>query len=233
MANEGGLRIGSFAGAAIVVDPTILILALFVLANSGEGGLLGAFSFLAALVVAVLLHEFGHAGVAALLKLPSKRIVLTFFGGHVDFAWPPKSRWQDIVVSAAGPIANLLVYFIVVVLAASLNDLPNVAYLFMAQLAEVSLLLGVFNLLPGFPLDGGRILRAFLNYFMSLDRARLIAGAIGLLIALALVGYSVLQGLWWNVMVGLFLGLGAWSEARSANAALKRGTPSEPSASAG
>ncbi|MES1158447.1 MAG: site-2 protease family protein [Terricaulis silvestris] len=233
MADEGGLRIGSFAGAAIVVDPTVLILALYVLATPGEGGFEGALIFLAALLLAVLLHEFGHAGVAALLKLPSKRIVLTFFGGHVEFAWPPKSRWQEIAVSAAGPGVNLLTALIILAAGSALGDLPLPLIQFLAQLAYVSVLLGMFNLLPGFPLDGGRILRALLNYFMSLDRARQISGLAGLVIAVGLMGWAAANGLWWSVMIGLFLALGAWSEIRRAGAALKSGTPSEPPASAG
>ncbi|HVY85256.1 MAG TPA: M50 family metallopeptidase [Caulobacterales bacterium] len=237
MAEERGLRIGSFAGAAIVVDPTVLILALYVLAtgiaDSGIGGVEGALIFLAALMLTVLLHEFGHAGVAALLKLPSKRIVLTFFGGHVEFAWPPKSRWQEIAVSFAGPAANLLTCAALIAIGSQLGNVPDRLILFLSQLAYTSLILGVFNLLPGFPLDGGRILRAILNYFMSLDRARMVAGACGILVAVALGAWALMHGLWWSVMIALFLALAAWGEIQSARAAIASGQPSAPEASSG
>ncbi|MES1199148.1 MAG: site-2 protease family protein [Pseudomonadota bacterium] len=224
MADEPGLRIGSFAGAAIVIDPTIVLLALYVLlsavASGGFAALPEALIFLGALILAVLLHEFGHAGVAALLKLPSKRIVLTFFGGHVEFAGELKSRWQEIAVSFAGPAMNLLTFAAIIAFGRSAGQLPLEAIVFLNHLAYVSVVLGAFNLLPGFPLDGGRILRSFLSYFMSLPRARFVAGACGIIVAIGLGAYAYMNGLWWSVMIALFLALAAWAEVRSARTAL-------------
>ena len=224
-AQQRGWRIGSFAGAAIIIDPTIVLLAAYVLGTAvldgGMRALLGSAIFLAALMSAVLLHEFGHAAAALWLRIPSKRIVLTFFGGFVEFAMPPKARWQEIFVSASGPLTNLATYAVLLALVDVLTQLPSEALGYFDNLAYASLLLGLFNLLPGYPLDGGTILRALLSYFMRPPRARIVAAMIGLLIALALVGFAAWRQLWWSLFIGLLLALNAWAEIQRAGAALR------------
>lgn len=231
MLEERGLRIGSFAGAPIVVDPNILFLVAYVVGAAALSGGLGevssALMFLGAVMLAVLLHEFGHAGVAAALKLRSKRIVLTFFGGHVEFAEQPRARWQDIAVSAAGPAVNLICAGALPLAISWLSqfgwpsrDTPILLNL-LDSFFYVSLMLGAFNLLPGFPLDGGRILSAALSYAMQRQRAHLIAAWIGLIVAGGLVAIAALQQWWWTIFIGALLALSAWAEIRRATAALQ------------
>lgn len=226
MADEGGLRIGTFAGAPVVIDPTILLLAAYVVGSAflrgGIDDVAGAAAFVGVLMVAVLAHEFGHAGVAALLKIPSERIVLTFFGGYVKFASPPQKRWHEIAVSAAGPLVNLVCWAAALALAPALASSPLLLGL-LGQFAYVSLILGALNLLPGFPLDGGHILRAFLSYFMSRPRAGLIAASVGLVLAAALIAYALSQMMIWSVLIGGLLALTAWSEIQRSRAALAAG----------
>ncbi len=235
-AQERGWRIGSFAGAAIIVDPTIVLLAAYVLGTAvldgGVRALSGAALFLGALLTAVLLHEFGHASTAALLRIPSKRIVLTFFGGFVEFHPPPKQRWQEIFVSAAGPLTNLATYAVLLALVGVVMQLPEALSFYLDNLAYASFLLGLFNLLPGYPLDGGTILRALLSYAMRPPRARVVAAIIGLLIALALIAFAAWKQLWWSLFIGLILALNAWAEIQRASAALRAETqPPEPTTS--
>lgn len=225
----GGLRIGSFAGAAIIVDWSVALLAGFILLSAmdegGAGALPSALIFLAAILIAILLHEFGHAGVAAALKLPSTRIVLSFMGGHVEFAHPPRTRWHDIAVSAAGPLANLLtagaLIALVQVLPASAQAGGDYFGPFITNLFYVSLFLGAFNLLPGFPLDGGRILRSVLSYWMSVPRARMIAGITGLLIAAAAAYWGYINNYWWTLGISILLVLAAIAEIRFSSAELR------------
>jgi len=223
MAGANGLRIGTFAGAAVVIDSTFLLLGAYVLGSAvltgGPDAISGAFIFLAVLTLAVVLHEFGHATAAALLKIPSKRIVLTFFGGYVQFAWPPAKRWHEIVVSAAGPGVNLLSWIAAAIalnaVAPALDpnaDANRAALLAMSQFAYASLILGAFNLLPGFPLDGGHILRAALSYVMSRQRAGLVAAVCGILVALALIAFALWQSMYWTAGIALLLALSAWAE---------------------
>jgi Zn-dependent protease len=241
MADANGLRIGTFAGAAVVIDSTFLLLGAYVLGSAVLSGGLdaigGALIFLAVLALAVVLHEFGHAGAAALFKIPSKRIVLTFFGGYVQFAWPPTKRWHEIVVSAAGPAVNLISWiaaaFALNALAPTFDpnsDASRTVLLALSQFAYASLILGAFNLLPGFPLDGGHILRAALSYAMSRERAGIVAALFGIVVALALIAFALWQRMYWTAGVALLLALSAWAELQRNRALLARGSEDTGSA---
>ncbi|MBC7767854.1 MAG: site-2 protease family protein [Phycisphaerales bacterium] len=226
--NESGLRIGTFAGAPVLVEPTFLLLAAYVVGSSflrsGAGALGEALIFVGVLFAAVLIHEFGHAAMAAALKVPSKRIVLTFFGGYVQFARPPKEGWHEIAVSAAGPGANLACWALVASLLPLLGDslAPDAnavgALNALSTFGFISLLLGLFNLLPGFPLDGGHILRAALTYIMSRRNARVVTALTGLVIAAGLIAFALWAQLWWTLFIAGLLGLTAWAELRAARA---------------
>jgi Zn-dependent protease len=231
VARESGLRIGSFAGAPVLVEPTFLLLALYVVGSAvlrgGAGEFVSALIFVGVIFAAIIIHEFGHAAMAAALKIPSRRIVLTFFGGYVQFERQPKHGWQEIAVSAAGPGANLASY----VLVASLLPLlaptmapDGIGFLnALNTFGVISLLLGLFNLLPGFPLDGGHILRAALGYVMQRNTARIVTAITGLILAAALIGYAIWQELLWTVFIAGLLGLAAWSELRAAQYDRQRG----------
>jgi Zn-dependent protease len=225
----GGLRIGTFAGAPVIMDWSVAILAGYVvlsrLAAGGADALPGALVLLAAIFVSILIHEFAHAGTAAALKLPSKAIVLTFFGGHVEFERKPEKRWHDFVVSAAGPFSNLALAGALFGLAA-VNPQPagGLEADFLNQLFILNLLLGAFNLLPGFPLDGGRMLASGLSYVMAPPRARIIAGVTGICIAALAAWYGFAVGLPWTVLIGLLLLLAALAEIAAARRVLRSET---------
>ena len=226
MAQENGLRIGSFAGAAIIIEPAFLLLAAYVVGSAflrgGAEAMPTALIYVAIIFAAVLIHEIGHAGVAAALQIPSKRIVLTFFGGYVQFARQPKKLWHEIAVSAAGPGENLATYVLVLslqpILASTLSQTPETFEFLnaLAMLGFVSLILGAFNLLPGFPLDGGHILRAALSYVFPRPAARMIAAVCGLLVAAAVLVFALTSAMIWTAFIALLLGLAAWAELRAA-----------------
>jgi len=224
MARESGLRIGSFAGAAIVIEPAFLLLAAYIVGSAilrgGADALPTALTFVGVIFAAILIHEIGHAAAAAALNIPSKRIVLTFFGGYVQFARQPNKLWQEIAVSAAGPGANLATWAVAAsllpLLASALPTDAVGAISALQMLAFVSLILGAFNLLPGFPLDGGHILRSALSYVFPRPIARAIAAVCGLLVA-ALIGLWALSGgMVWTGFVAILLALAAWAELQSA-----------------
>lgn len=233
MREPGGLRLGSFAGAPIIVESTFLLLGAYVLGTSllrgGVSALPESLVFVAIIFLVVLIHEFGHAAMAASLNVPSKRIVLTFFGGYVEFEHPPKEGWHEIAVSAAGPGANLACWALVASALPLLgetmtyNTVNSSLFNALGTFGFFSLLLGLFNLLPGFPLDGGHILRATLTYFMSRLNARVVTAVTGLVIAAALVAFALWAKLWLTVFIAGLLGLTAWSELRSARFARQRG----------
>jgi stage IV sporulation protein FB len=233
VARESGLRIGSFAGAPVLVEPTFLLLALYVVGSAvlrgGSGEFVSALIFVGVIFAAIIIHEFGHAAMAAALKIPSRRIVLTFFGGYVQFERQPKHGWQEIAVSAAGPGANLASYALVAslmpLLTSTLWIVPNdVSFLgALHSFGIISLMLGLFNLLPGFPLDGGHILRAALSYVMQRNTARIVTGVTGLILAAALIAYAIWAELLWTLFIAGLLGLAAWAELRAAQYDRQRG----------
>jgi Zn-dependent protease len=222
----GGLRIGTFAGAPVIMDWSVAILAGYVvfsrLAAGGAGALPGALVLLAAIFVSILIHEFSHAAMAAAFKLPSKAIMLTFFGGHVEFERKPEKRWHDFVVSAAGPLSNLALAGLLFGLGAvTPQPTGGLGADFLNQLFVLNLLLGAFNLLPGFPLDGGRMLSSALSYVMSPPRARIVAGVTGIGIAALAAWYGLAQGLPWTMLIGLLLVLAALAEIAAARRVLR------------
>lgn len=175
--------------------------------------IVGAISALL-LFVSVLLHELGHSITAKSEGIPVHDITLFIFGGVSDIEQEPRT-WQDeLKMAAAGPLVSLVIGGISWALYAALAgraSAPVVAILL--ALAFYNLVLAVFNLLPGFPLDGGRIFRAIVwGLTHSLREATNIAVAVGHLFAylfifggllLALTG-ELLSGLW-LVFIGWFL----------------------------
>jgi Zn-dependent protease len=166
------------------------------------------------LFASIILHELGHALVARRYGLPIRRITLFIFGGVAEMEAEPERPAVEFWVAIAGPIASFLVGFVCWLLlqaAAVGAGVPVVGVL--AYLASINIILAVFNLVPAFPLDGGRILRSALWAWKgSLRWATRISSAIGggFGIALILLGvYRVvigdfIGGMWW-FLIGLFV----------------------------
>jgi Zn-dependent protease/predicted transcriptional regulator len=167
------------------------------------------------LFASIVLHELGHATVARRYGLPIRRITLFIFGGVAEMEAEPERPAAEFWVAIAGPIVSFLVGLVCWLLlqAAAVvgAGVPVVGVL--AYLASINVILAVFNLVPAFPLDGGRILRAALWYWKgSLRWATRVSSTIGggfgiLLIVLGvyrvLVGDFV-GGMWW-FLIGLFV----------------------------
>lgn len=222
----GGVRIGQYAGAPIVIDWSVAILAAFLvldaLLRAGLGGLPFAIVTLAALLAAVFIHEMAHAIAAVAFRIPNRRIVLTGFGGFVETAWRPALRSQDMAIAAAGPLSNLacaaLGFAALRMLAPSdpfaAFGAPALPVQLVERFAQISLVLGAFNLLPGYPLDGGHILRTALSYRLRDATGRRITAWIGVVIGgyLALAGFAT--GAIWMGGVGFYLATTAMEEVR-------------------
>ena len=172
-------------------------------------GLVGALG----LFISVVLHELAHALMARRHGLVIDGITLFIFGGVAEMTEEPSSPGVELQVAIVGPIASLLIGAICF-LAVGTGVLPVVAGSILEYLAVINLVLAAFNLLPAFPLDGGRVLRSALwGWKGSLRRATRVTSAIGagfgsVLIALGIVslllGQQLIGGLWW-VLIGMFL----------------------------
>lgn len=177
--------------------------------------------FLGALFVCVLLHEYGHALAARQYGIPTKDITLLPIGGVARLERLPEKPSQELWVAIAGPLVNVVIAGALFV-GLSLSGKWQVANLFNAtegSLAErlmmVNLMLVGFNLLPAFPMDGGRVLRALLAMRLDYARATRIAASIGKGMAV-LFGLAGLFGNPMLLFIAIFVWLGASQESAAA-----------------
>lgn len=164
------------------------------------------------LFICVFAHELGHVFAARLEGIQTLEIVLHPFGGLARLSREPDTPRAEFRIAIAGPVASFLIAFVFLALVSSAGKSGALALLFFL-LFFFNILLAVFNLFPGYPLDGGRVLRAYLwHRGYDLNEATILTGRCGQLIAVALIifGLFVLvtrldfTGLW-TILVGLFL----------------------------
>lgn len=174
----------------------------------GLVGMLGLF-------VSVILHELGHAFTAQYFELPISRITLFVFGGVAELRQDPPSPKSEFLVAVAGPIVSV-VLSVVFGLCARLGEIqgwsvPVVAVL--GYLSLINIIVVIFNLIPAFPLDGGRIFRAFLWWKKgSLGWATRVTSRLGSAFGMGLIFFGIfvvitgnfIAGMWWMIL-GLFL----------------------------
>lgn len=165
--------------------------------------------------VSIFLHELAHAVMARLEKLDVVEIVLHPFGGLTRFVHEPRTPRAEFRIAIAGPAASfvLAVAFALLMTAANAGELDILRDL-LFLLALANFLLAVFNLFPGYPLDGGRVLRAYLwRNGKDLNEATLLTGRCGQIIAIGLVLLGVFFAVgrgqvftgFWAILTGLFL----------------------------
>jgi Zn-dependent protease len=156
------------------------------------------------LFVSVLLHELGHSLVAMHYKIPVKGITLFIFGGVSEIGAEPASAWAQFWISLAGPAVSFALGALFFLLQPVLSHI--VPLLALAKyLVYINMVLGVFNLIPGFPLDGGGVLRAIVwGLTKNMRIATLIAANIGRFIA-----YLFIFGGVWLMLTGYFMN-GMW-----------------------
>lgn len=160
----------------------------------------------------VLAHELGHARLALRDRIPVKEITLFLFGGVAQISQEPRSPGSEFRIAIAGPITSLLLAGLFGLLYVLDQAVPVLAAP-SSYLLRLNLVLALFNLIPGFPLDGGRVLRALIwKWTGSLQKATRVASLGGQLTAFAFIGIGILtivngqlfNGLW-LVFIGWFL----------------------------
>ncbi len=191
------LQLGTVAGIKLQVHWSFsLIVAWVMLTNilAGKSFLAAMLSvaFVLVLFGCVLLHELGHALAARMYGIPTRDITLLPIGGVARLERMPRDPWQEIVVAFAGPAVNVVIAAVLFMLLApattfaSFVSLPAESGSFLQRLMFVNIALVVFNLLPAFPMDGGRVLRACLALFMDYVAATRVAAFVGQLCAVGL-----------------------------------------------
>jgi Zn-dependent protease len=217
-------KIAEFRGIGVYVHATFLILIGFVVASHWAVGhdlpkTLEGVAFVLALFACVVLHEFGHALTAARYGIRTRDITLLPIGGVARLERMPEEPWHELWVALAGPAVNIgiaaALFVLLQVFGATIGPVEAFSVTsgsVLERLLFVNLGLAAFNLLPAFPMDGGRVLRAALATRLDYTRATQIAASAGQAMALlfGLVGFFTNPFL---MFIALFVWIGAAQEA--------------------
>lgn len=225
---KANLNLGSISGIKIKIHWTFFFLIAWIVFDELKRGgssesILFNIAFVLAVFLCVVLHELGHALTAKRFGVKTEKITLLPIGGMASFDKMPESPKQEFLIVIAGPLVNIviaiLLYFIVPVkelFNESFTDAYGIFasfsfqnFLFFLFIVNVGLV--VFNMIPAFPMDGGRLLRALLAMKINRAKATQIASGIGQFIAVVFL----LIGLLYNpflIFIALFIFLGAYGE---------------------
>lgn len=214
--------LGRLFGSDVRVHVTFfLLLAWIGIAAYSNGGLPAAVEnvgFVIALFVCVLAHEFGHALAARRYGIATPDITLLPIGGMARLERMPENPRQEIIVALAGPAVNVVIWAVLVgVIGVEMRVdqwtmIDSTGPGFLARLALVNLILAVFNMIPAFPMDGGRVFRAVLSLVMDRVKATRIAALAGQIVALLLGFGGLSSGNPVLVLIALFVFVAANAE---------------------
>ena len=225
------IPLGRLWGIRLGIDPSWFVVFLFVTWILGNNLHLEHASWSAWLVwgsavvasltffVSILLHELGHSVVAISLGLPVRAITLFLFGGAAELSGEPKRPRDEFLIAIAGPAVSFLLgmgFLLAGYLAPASGPLEVICI----WLGAVNMGVAVFNLFPGFPLDGGRVLRSLLWAATgSIERATLWSGRVGMLFGRLLIVLGIVSAiLGQNLVAGMFMAFMGWFLLRTARA---------------
>jgi Zn-dependent protease/CBS domain-containing protein len=220
------LPVGKYFGIPVYIHWTfwILIVWIFLLhVGSGEGfsNSLSGVLFILALFGCVVLHEFGHALTARHFGVVTRDITLYPIGGISQFESMPAKPAHELLISLAGPSVNVIIATVLWIYLRSTGQMPDLSETggvlitrlpFLVSLFLANTILAAFNLVPAFPMDGGRVFRAILSFKMDKSQATRIAASLGQFLAIIFVFLGFFYN-FWLVFIGLFIFLGAGGEA--------------------
>jgi len=224
--NRMSWKLGRVAGIDVFLHPTFLLLLLYV--GITQGGL-GSVVLVSAVFGCVLLHELGHALMARRFGIETEDITLLPIGGLARLRRLPRAPGAELMIALAGPAVNVLIVTALVsarwlgVFGSPWS--PNLLGIYAAALIWINLILAGFNMIPAFPMDGGRVLRALLSGWLGRVRATTIAATIGRGLALLFGTYSLLQGEFLQVFLAGFIFMAAGQELASVLAEEHRERP--------
>jgi Zn-dependent protease len=176
------------------------------------------------LFVSVLLHELGHSIVAIRYKIPVKKITLFIFGGISQITSEPPNALAEFWIAIAGPVVSFALAGLFALLQPVSGSVAPLLAL-AKYLALINATLGMFNLIPGFPLDGGRVFRAIVwGVTKSFRRATLIAANVGRFVAFLFILFGVWQMFSGNFIGGLWIAFIGWFLESAANAQVQQQT---------
>jgi Zn-dependent protease len=211
-------NLGTVGGIKLRVHWTFFLLPIWIYVTSIVGGrgvsaAVISVLFVLAIFGCVLLHELGHAFAARQFGIGTRDITLLPIGGVAALEKIPRHPLQELWIAVAGPLVNVVIAA-VLFMAISLNPAPGVslASQFFAQLALANVVLVLFNLIPAFPMDGGRVLRSILAMFMDYAAATNAAATVGQFCAIGLGLLGLFSGQLMLLLVAGFVFLAAKAE---------------------
>ena len=216
------LTIGRFGGTAVKIHVTFLLLLAWIgfsaWQQGGPAAARDSLVFIILIFVCVVLHEFGHILVARRYGIQAPEITLLPIGGVASLQALPQKPSQEFAIAIAGPAVNFVIAIVLLLLVGQFNsadlarlDDPQVSLT--ARLADANLFLAIFNLIPAFPMDGGRVLRALLAMKLGRPRATRIAASVGQAFAFGL-GFLGLFGNPLLIFIAIFVYVAAAGEAQ-------------------
>ncbi len=213
--------IGHLFGSELRVHATFfLLLAWIGVAGWMDGGASGAavsLLYVLILFACVIAHEFGHALTARRFGIHTPDVTLLPIGGLARLERMPEKPGQEVLVALAGPAVNVVIFLVLLALLGpgaigqAVQDPLTLANL-PAQIAVLNLILAVFNLIPAFPMDGGRVLRAGLSMVMDRVAATRVAATAGQGLAFAMGLYGLVVGNPILLFIALFIFMSAGAE---------------------
>jgi Zn-dependent protease len=198
-APAGTWRIGRMGGVDLLIRPSLLVMGAVLVVvfaprfddRSDSNPYVLSVAFVLALYVSVLVHELAHVAVARRFRMRVQSVTLHLLGGETLIEGESRTPWQELATSIAGPIASLVIGLIGLRTHSWTNGTTSdVLY----SIAYVNILVAIFNMLPGLPLDGGRVFRAIIWQFTGNEATGVrIAAWIGRAAAIAVVAFGVLD----------------------------------------
>jgi Zn-dependent protease/CBS domain-containing protein len=217
------VNIGTIAGTAVRIHVTFLLFLIWIwVASYMSGGAEAAWNgllFMVLLFLCVLAHEFGHIFTARAFGVATPDVTLLPIGGVARLERIPEEPREEFLIAIAGPAVNVVIALALIMLLGAKLDAQHLGAVESAKvslvdrLAVVNLFLAVFNLIPAFPMDGGRVLRAALATRLGFVRATEVAATIGQMVAFGL-GFIGLLGNPLLIFIAIFVYLAASSEAQ-------------------
>lgn len=215
-------RIVRVAGIDVRIHVTFfLILVFYGWIDYSAGGVAHAafgLVFVLLLFVCVLLHEFGHAFAARAFGIRTPDITLLPIGGVARLERMPRNPWQELVIAIAGPAVNIVIALALAPLVFSpgsgwdLLEFDRPGGALVGKLMSINILLVAFNMIPAFPMDGGRVLRALLAMRLRHSTATLVAARVGQTIAVLFAIGGVVSSNPFLFLIALFVFSGAQQE---------------------
>jgi Zn-dependent protease/CBS domain-containing protein len=233
-------KVAKIGGIDVRIHVTFFLLlavfASFYGSQTGISGTLKAVIFFLLVFLCVLLHELGHAFAAKAYGIRTVDITLLPIGGVARMERMPEKPAQELVVAIAGPLVNVVIagaLFFVLAVTGNLDFgelLDPTRFNALWALLYTNVMMVVFNLIPAFPLDGGRVLRALLATRLSYERATQVAATVGQALALLMGIWAFSKGPPTLALIAIFIYLGAESE--SSFVQMRRATSGIPVSSA-